>query len=406
MKQKIIRYTLLFPLMLSALSCEQFQSVSGTDKVIPLSATIKVNLNLDTAPVPDQLQVKLVNFSERYELVATMSPNEPITVNNIIPGIYTITVSAEKSEDGFTYNYNGNVVNVGIVNDRESITVDVGAAKAGALLFKEVYYCGSRTPTGGSYFRDQFYEIYNNSEWEQNIRGLAIAIINPLTATANLPVWPGEDADRYVYALQIWQIPDDTDYPLQPGESVIIAQMADDHTKANLNPTAPVNLLSAEFETLVKTTSLIQDNPAINMTMSFWPSPTAQWLTTVFGGAFVLYVPSGPIDPNSATEVVSPVGSSSKNYRIAIESVVDALENIGNPNQMELKRMPGVLDAGAATVNGTYVAKSVARKVKETLPEGRVILQDTNNSTEDFEVMDPPQIRRYNAQAPSWNNWK
>jgi predicted component of type VI protein secretion system len=142
------------------------------------------------------------------------------------------------------------------------------------------------------------------------------------------------------------------------------------------------------------------------MKMAFWPRPTPQWLTTVFGGAFVLFVPSEQIDPNSTTEVVSPVGSTAQSYRIPIESVVDAMENVGNPNQMELKRMPAVLDAGAATVNGTYVAKSVARKVKETRSDGRVILQDTNNSTEDFEVMDTPQIRRYDAQAPSWNSWK
>jgi hypothetical protein len=73
---------------------------------------------------------------------------------------------------------------------------------------------------------------------------------------------------------------------------------------------------------------------------------------------------------------------------------------------MELKRMPAILDAGAATVNGTYLGVSVARKVKETHPDGRVILQDTNNSTDDFEVMDPPMIRRYDAKAPAWNTWK
>ncbi len=148
MNQNIRRYILLLPLMLALLSCEQFRSVSGTEEMVPpLSATIKVNLNLGTAPLPDQLQVKLVNFAERYELTTTMTPNQPVTVENIIPGIYTITVSAEKSEDGFTYNYNGNVVNVGgIVDNQETITVDVGAAKAGALLFKEVYYSGSRTP--------------------------------------------------------------------------------------------------------------------------------------------------------------------------------------------------------------------------------------------------------------------
>ncbi|MDR0421454.1 MAG: DUF4876 domain-containing protein [Proteiniphilum sp.] len=394
-------------LLLSAVSsCEQFQNVAGVGEVKSLHAEIGISFDLQGAPMPDSVKVRLTNFAERYELAVTVSSEGEITVDKIIPGIYTVTVSAEKNEDGFTYNYSGNAVNVDIVSDNKRIEVNVGASRSGALVFKEVYYCGSRTPSDGSYFRDQFYEIYNNSESVQNVRGLAIAIINPLTATANLPVWPGEDADKYVYALQIWQVPDDRDYPLNPGESVIIAQMADDHKKSNLNPDSPVNLLSAEFETLVRTTALIQDNPAVNMLMAFWPSPTPQWLTTVFGGAFVLYFPPAPIDANSPTEVVSPESSAAKSYRIPVDAVVDALENVGNPNQVQLKRMPAVLDAGAATVNGTYLSKSVARKVRETLPDGRVILYDTNNSTDDFEVMDIPVIRRYGAKIPSWNTWK
>jgi hypothetical protein len=68
--------------------------------------------------------------------------------------------------------------------------------------------------------------------------------------------------------------------------------------------------------------------------------------------------------------------------------------------------MPAVLDAGAATVGGTYLGVSVGRKVKETKTDGRVILYDTNNSSEDFEVLNPPVIRRYGAKAPSWNTWK
>lgn len=406
MKKTGFIYYILFPVLLFAVSCEQFQNVSGVKEVEALSATIGVTLDLGDLPLPDSLNVRLVNFAERYELTATMSPEGNVTVDGVLPGVYTITVSGEENADGFTYIYSGNVVNVDIVTNNRQINVDVGASRSGALLFKEVYYSGSRTPSGGSYFRDQFYEIYNNSDAIQNVRGLCIAIINPLTATANMPVWPGPDADKYVYALQIWQVPDTTDFPLNPGESIIIAQMADDHKKPNLNPGSPVNLLSAEFETLVNTTALIQDNPAINMTMAFWPRPTPQWLTTVFGGAFVLFFPAEPIDPTSSTEVVSPVGQTTQTYRVAIESVVDALENVGNPNQMELKRMPAVLDAGAATVNGSYVAKSVARKVRETLPDGRVILYDTNNSTDDFEVMDTPEIRRYGAKAPSWNSWK
>lgn len=390
-------------LLLLVTSCGQFEEANDVKEVEPLNTIVKVTLQIGDAPDPGTMNVKLVNYAERFEVAATIDESGKVTVPGIIPGIYTVTVSAEKNYKGFLYNYSGNAVNVDVVTNNKEIAVEVGASKSGALVMKEIYYCGSKTPSGGSYFRDQFYEIYNNSEAVQNVKGLCIAILNPLTATANLPVWPGDDAAQYVYASTIWQVPQDKDYLLNPGESIIIAQMADDHKKANLNPNSPVNLLSAEFETFVKATSLINDNPAINMDLAFWPSPTPQWLTTVFGGAFVIYIPAEPIIPSN---YVSPVGSTSKNYRIAINLVIDAVELVGNPNQVQLKRMPAVLDAGAATVGATYQAKSVARKIKTTLSDGRIIYYDTNNSSEDFEVMDSPVIRRNEAKAPSWNTWK
>ncbi len=383
--------------------CDQFKEANSATEVQALSTIVKVNLNIGTAPAPSGMNVRLINYGERYEVTAKIDASGKVTVGNIIPGIYTITASAEMNYNGFTYNYSGNLVNVDLVTNNKEVTIEVGASKSGALVMKELYYCGSKTPTGGSYFRDQFYEIYNNSEVVQNVKGLCIAILNPLTATANLPVWPGDDASKYVYASTIWQVPLDKNYLLNPGESIIIAQMADDHKKANLNPSSPVNLLSAEFETFVNATSLINDNPAINMFMAFWPSPTPQWLTTVFGGAFVIYIPSETINPNNT---VSPVGSTSKNYRIAIDQVIDAVELVGNANQVQLKRVPAVLDAGAATVGGTYISLSVARKIKTTLSDGRIIYYDTNNSSDDFEVKDPPLIRRNGAKAPVWNTWK
>jgi len=384
-------------------SCEQFQEAGEAKEIKSLNAVVKVNLNIGNAPVPDSLNVRLINYEERFEVTSKVSSDGSVKIGNIIPGIYTITASSEMSKDGFTYNYSGNVVNIDIVNDNKEIAIEIGSSKSGALILKEIFYCGSRTPTGGSYFRDQFYEIYNNSEDIQNVKGLCIALLNPNTATANLPVWPGDDAADFVYSNAIWQVPSDKDYFLNPGESVIIAQMADNHKKTNLNPSSPVDLLSAEFETLVKTTSLISDNPAINMQMAFWPVQSPQWLTSVFGGAFVIYIPSEVINPNV---YVSPVGRTDKNHKIRIEEVIDAVELVGNINQVQLKRVPAVLDAGAATVGGTYLSKSVARKIKTTLPNGRIIYYDTNNSSEDFAVMSIPEIRRNGAKAPLWNNWK
>lgn len=55
-------------------------------------------------------------------------------------------------------------------------------------------------------------------------------------------------------------------------------------------------------------------------------------------------------------------------------------------------------------VGGSYVGKSVARKMIGTRPDGSPIFQDTNNSTQDFEIQDTPQLRRYGVKMPAWNH--
>ena len=51
------------------------------------------------------------------------------------------------------------------------------------LIFKEIYYCGSRPEKGGVYFRDQFYEIYNNSADILYLDGIYFANLTPGTAS-------------------------------------------------------------------------------------------------------------------------------------------------------------------------------------------------------------------------------
>ena len=51
------------------------------------------------------------------------------------------------------------------------------------------------------------------------------------------------------------------------------------------------------------------------------------------------------------------------------------------------------------------LGESIARKIKETRPDGTKVYQDTNNTSNDFEVKKDPQVRRYGAKVPSWNTW-
>ena len=86
-----------------------------------------------------------------------------------------------------------------------------------------------------------------------------------------------------------------------------------------------------------------------------------------------------------------------KNYKQAID-----LLKTENPDD---KRLPIALEAGWIKCKTTGSNQSVVRKVAETLPDGRIVLQDTNNTTDDFTVNDTPQIRRYGVKRPAWSTW-
>ncbi len=73
--------------------------------------------------------------------------------------------------------------------------------------------------------------------------------------------------------------------------------------------------------------------------------------------------------------------------------------------------MPAVLDAGMTYVGEGYNSQSVSRKLLTDddgnviyNEDGSIILQDTNNSTDDFDRNMVPTFRRYNTKMPSWNH--
>ncbi|MDR0713892.1 MAG: DUF4876 domain-containing protein [Bacteroidales bacterium] len=380
------------------ISCEKNETI----KEITVSIQITTP---EGVTAPESYRVEFLNYNDNNKTEKTAGADGKVTAS-LLPGIYTISVSAEALEQGFSTIYSGSLVNENIVTDGASYTIEVQIAKSGTLVFKEVYYTGSRTPSNATYFRDQFYEIYNNSETVVYADGLCIGSLYTNLASANLPTWDKENAEDYVYYQWLWQIPGNgTDYPINPGESVIISQYAANHQLETLNPTSPVNLLSSEFEGYVTNSTQHTDMPAINLELIYRASNFQAmqfWLQTVFGPALAIFFPG---DDTNLTALTTQVGSTAQGVAIPISLILDAVETVNDETKIQLKRIPSVLDAGATTVGETYNSKSVARKIRETKSDGRIIYQDTNNSSSDFEVKDTPVIRRNNAGKPSWNTW-
>lgn len=378
--------------------------------------TISINVKVDETklvsagiPSPESYGVKISNFATG-SVIETTTENGIATATDIIPGVYTISVSASQNQGGFTYTIAGSESNVSLIADGAEVVVRVDAVKEAALVFKEIYYTG--VDPANFYFRDQFYEIYNNSTEVVYADGLCIAE----TVFANIDKsviyeWPIPNADQYVFARVIWQLPGDgKTYPVQPGESFVIAQWATNHKAENLSKgLSPVDLTGAEFEAIEKETTfngiLLTDNLAINMkkvVQAGYAMP--QWLTSTDGSRYVLFKPSEPLK-NEDFITATNADYQGTAREIAISDVIDAVQAVNNESGMSVLGLPTALDAGAIWCSGSYVGESIARKIKETRPDGTKVYQDTNNTSNDFEVKKDPQVRRYGAKVPSWNTW-
>ena len=376
------KYIILALSMLTVLGCAQFEELKGVSEVKPLTTGITVTTNTVDAsvPRPDSYTVRFINYDEKLDISAKTDATGKVSVPNLIPGRYNVTVSAEVAQGGFTYYYSGTLTNKVITSDT-SLSIDAAASKAGALVFKEIYYNGA----SGYYFKDQFYEIYNNSDEVQYVDGLCIGTLMPATA---------------VYLGAVWQIPGSgSDYPVKPGESIIIAQGAQNHKL--IKDTSPVDLSKAEFETFIVNQTVNPDNPeSVNMTLKIdFNVFGTQWLSSVFGCAYVIFFPDREFD-NSTW--VQPDGYTTKAKEFPIDCIIDGVELVNNATKINQKRMPTTIDAGATFTGATYTGKSVCRKIRST-KDGRNLYMDTNNSSDDFQVTDVAVVRRDGAGVPSWS---
>ena len=124
------------------------------------------------------------------------------------------------------------------------------------LVFKEIYYAGSSTPTGSTYRNDNFYTVFNNSDEEQDISTLYIGMCENFGGLGETgPLWPGEETGNYshVYLKSVWKITagDDPVY-LEPGQLIVIASMAAPHNRDEAyNLSSPVDLSGADYEAYV-----------------------------------------------------------------------------------------------------------------------------------------------------------
>lgn len=403
----LISTILIFSMLFVA--CKRLDNVTGVEKVGNYSVSIEAPSTIPGITSTEGLKIVFENFAEGFRSEHVLG-DKNTNIEGLIPGLYSINISGRvENEDGDAFYVSGSKINYAITTNQELINIPVSGLKISPLIFSEIFFAG----TAPSYFRNQFYEIYNNSDKLIYLDGVYFANLAPITATTTLPLWPATDGDKYVYADRIWKVPGNgSDYPLQPGESFIISQFAANHQLPIYNPASPLDATSSEFEFNMNNANF-PDQPAVDMVHVYVNGSAVmtgvQYLTSVFGPAIVIFrVPEGyTYDPANDTDLQTRDLATTRATlygKIPISYILDAVESGHNENMINAKRVASVLDAGMTYVGATYNSKSVARKVIATNDDGTPILMDTNNSTDDFERGLVPQFRRHGSKMPSWNH--
>lgn len=332
--------------------------------------------------------VTLSNQQKNYKVSARTDESGKIQFQSLDPGIYSVVVSYTSSSG----EYSGQR-SISVFSDKTD-TIVIKKSVLGTFVIKEFYFAGSRTPAGKSYYADQYIEIFNNTDEVRYADG--ISVFEHESSGTGVNTW--ESIKDTIVGQMIWTIPGNgKQYPVQPGRSILIAQDGINHRNdPNGNPLSPVNLGNADFEFYVPTkTNKDIDSPTVaNMLDDYLSNTNISEIAFRVQGGSALVIAKLP--GNSETErkayiarnlvVKTSVSGSAAVYypKIANKYVIDAVETVEDEAHAIYKRLPADIDAGYTYITtGSYSGKCIRRKVKEIV-SGRVVYQDTNNSTNDF----------------------
>jgi hypothetical protein len=391
-----LRWVILFMLL-------QFPiwGCNNDDEVVPVQVTVTISYPTDYLTLAGTgIETKLTSTTGGAEYVGTSAELGVVVFPTVIPGSYSLTATlsldatqalATTGKFNETITFNGQAaISVIAGTLKQSFDLEISGVPAGNLVFKEVYYTG----VPNFYFSDQFVEIYNNTKETIYLDGLCIADVYGASGQINPTTIPSpfqNDAGS-VYVSSVWQIAGTgQQYPLQPGESTLIAQDGINHKEQNAN--TKVDLSTANWETYnQRDDNRDIDAPSVPNLNRLYFTGGFDWLVPVFGPSLIIFRTSN-FDALERVAVPGLPATFAPRIKVPNSLIIDAFEALRDAESVTYKRIPASLDAGFVFASNTYTGESFRRKLATTT-EGRKVLQDTNNSGNDFEKLTTPTPRQ------------
>lgn len=345
-------------------------------------------------------------------LTATTDEQGIATFTNIIPDVYDISCSWEISGDDYQrLTGDGQVVSGctisgslsnHLISDEQTIQLTTNLSINRDIVVGKVYFAGSKDNNGKNYQAGKYIELYNQSDKQVDISGLYIALMETeSTQPYTLENLHDVYADSVVLAKQVFRIPADQPFMVQPGGTVLIVNSATDHTNNNdmENDLSDADL---EAKDLSGKTQNNPNVPALELVYTIYPSISN--MNLVQNGLCSVAIFRSD-DDVAQWPTVYPYGKTAGFLFMLIptRTIIDAVECLPNKTtgiDVSTKRLNATLDAGYAHIEARsgYTGETIYRRTSKLADDGHPILMDTNNSTNDFQSSTTIKPREYDKE--------
>jgi hypothetical protein len=417
MTKNIIKGFIICGVLSTLSSCIDYEDASRL-------VNIRVHLNSPVEYMADAAlsnqEVKIKSDSD--EKTAITDENGIATFENCMPDVYDISSYKELTKEEYTEKTGnpaaaeGYSVTAGLSEQlcgegQENTPIEVESSliiKDFSIVISKIYCAGSKAypeQGGKSYMSGKYLELYNQSADSVDISGLYIGLLdstNPQPYTMdNLMDDPAIQGTKLV-AKQVFQIPTDKEYKVAGGEAVLLCNSAVDHSDVS---DYEYDLSNADFEA-VGTNDNLEHNEKVAKLITAY--------TSSGGAAIMNLVQSGPCgiiifktDEDITTwEKVYGYGKTSGPIayllipKDLVKDGVDYVKNSKTGPSISTKRIYTDIDAGYTFINAIsgWSGEVVYRNTASVTPDGRKVLMDTNNSSNDFKVSTTIKPREYDEE--------
>ncbi len=307
-----------------------------------------------------------------------------VYIDSLFSGKYKIDALRVYSfGEGKNIKFSGAMENVATVSMNEIPICQINLRYVSSgIKINEIYYAGPYT--NELYYDDQYIELYNPEDDTLYLDGMIISRVgNSSLSSSGPPQYYGQDndgdgdIDKIVLIAQFPGTPKTgREYPIAPGQFVVCACTPIDHRQ--YCPTS-VDLSQAGFEFYNPISTRDADYPGVPNITNIYENRTTIFMINL--GADVIILGDG-------SDVYFADG-------IDISSIVDGVEYRSSVPSTGIKYLTPLVDQG---YSGIGLQKYNGLSIERIIPG-----YDTNNSTNDFEIIAHATPGYHHTPADVWH---